>query len=63
MTDDKIVRQQAEVVMVDDFYAYMPMHSYLFVPSREMWPASSVNARLQSPDGEGKASGSTVIVR
>ncbi len=56
MTDDKIVRQQAEVVMVDDFYAYMPMHSYLFVPSREMWPASSVNARLQSPDGEGKAS-------
>jgi hypothetical protein len=24
----------------------MPMHTYIFVPSREMWPASSVNARL-----------------
>jgi hypothetical protein len=33
-------------VSLDDFYAYMPMHSYIFVPSREMWPASSVNARL-----------------
>jgi len=33
-------------VNVDDFYAYMPMHSYLFVPSREFWPATSVNARI-----------------
>jgi Family of unknown function (DUF5906) len=64
MTDDidNIIRFQpvnkavrTEAVMLDDFYAYMPMHAYLFVPSREMWPASSVNARLASPD-EGKAS-------
>jgi Family of unknown function (DUF5906) len=33
-------------VTVSDFYAYMPMHSYMFAPSREMWPASSVNARI-----------------
>ena len=33
-------------VVVDDFYAYMPAHSYLFLPSREFWPASSVNARI-----------------
>ena len=34
------------VVTTDDFYAYMPMHSYLFIPSREHWPSSSVNARI-----------------
>ena len=33
-------------VTVDDFFAYMPTHSYIFAPSREMWPGSSVNARL-----------------
>jgi hypothetical protein len=33
-------------VTIDDFYAYMPDHSYIFVPTREMWPASSVNSRL-----------------
>jgi Family of unknown function (DUF5906) len=33
-------------VRLDDFYAYMPMHNYLFAPSRELWPASSVNARI-----------------
>jgi hypothetical protein len=24
----------------------MPTHSYIFTPSREMWPAASVNARI-----------------
>ena len=33
-------------VSLDDFYAYMPMHCYVYAPSREMWPASSVNARI-----------------
>ena len=33
-------------VSLDDFYAYMPMHTYIYAPSREMWPASSVNARI-----------------
>jgi hypothetical protein len=31
---------------VNDFYAHMPTHSYIFAPSREMWPAASVNARV-----------------
>jgi hypothetical protein len=35
-----------EGVSVSDFHALMPMHSYIFAPSREMWPASSVNARI-----------------
>ncbi len=34
---------------VDDFYGYMPMHQYIFVPSRELWPAASVNARCSAP--------------
>jgi Family of unknown function (DUF5906) len=36
----------ARAVSVDDFHAYMPMHSYIFEPTREMWPAASVNARI-----------------
>ncbi|MGF6467603.1 primase-helicase family protein [Paraburkholderia youngii] len=30
----------------NDFYAYMPSHKYLHVPTGELWPASSVNAKL-----------------
>jgi hypothetical protein len=33
-------------VTLDDFHAYMPMHKYMFTPSRELWPASSINARV-----------------
>ena len=36
-------------VCLDDFYAYMPMHSYIYTPTRELWPASSVNARVPPP--------------
>ena len=36
----------SEGVTVDDFRAYMPTHTYVYTPSREPWPASSVNARL-----------------
>jgi hypothetical protein len=39
-------------VRLDDFYAYMPMHNYIFTPSGEPWPASSVNSRLRPiPNG------------
>src|SRR5262249_44528346 len=33
-------------VTLDDFVAYMPMHTYIFTPCREMWAATSVNARI-----------------
>ena len=33
-------------VALEDFYAYMPTHEYIFIPTREMWPAVSVNSRL-----------------
>ena len=33
-------------VTLGDFYAYMPKHLYIFAPTGEMWPATSINARL-----------------
>ena len=29
-----------------DFYAHMPTHRYLYRPARDVWPGSSVNARI-----------------
>jgi hypothetical protein len=50
-------KSKAGVVTLDDFLAYMPMHQYLFVPTRELWPASSVDERIKPwPVGDnGKA--------
>jgi hypothetical protein len=31
---------------VDDFYAYLPAHTYLYRPTRELWPAVSVNSKI-----------------
>ena len=42
-------------VQLGDFYAYMPEHTYIFAPTREIWPAASVNARIPLLDGAGKA--------
>jgi hypothetical protein len=33
-------------VTLSDFYAFMPSHNYIYVPSREPWPGASVNARI-----------------
>ncbi len=35
-----------EGVGLADFFAYMPMHKYIFAAAREIWPGSSVNARV-----------------
>jgi hypothetical protein len=37
---------ESDKVTVDDFVAYMPAHSYLFIPCREPWTGSGVNARV-----------------
>jgi hypothetical protein len=34
-------------LLITDFVAYMPGHSYIYIPTREHWPGSSVNARLE----------------
>jgi hypothetical protein len=47
--------ESAAGVSLGDFIAYMPAHGYIFVPSRELWPAASVNARVPpivGPDGK-----------
>jgi Family of unknown function (DUF5906) len=36
-----------EGVALEDFSAFMPMHSYIYHPTREMWPAPSVNSRIE----------------
>ena len=33
-------------VSLDDFWAYMVQHAYIFAPTGDLWPGSSVNARI-----------------
>jgi hypothetical protein len=42
---------RGQTLSSDDFYAYMPAHRYIFAPSRQLWPAVSVNARLECIEG------------
>jgi hypothetical protein len=48
-------------VSLNDFVAYMPQHSYIFMPARELWPAASVNARVPPPglDADGSPIGAS----
>lgn len=46
-------------VSPEDFWAYMPAHTYIYAPTGEHWPAVSVNSRLYPvpvfhPDGSPK---------
>jgi uncharacterized protein DUF5906 len=47
-------------VSLEDFFAYMPQHSYVYIPTRTLWPAASVNSRIRpipvGPDEEIAAS-------
>ena len=48
--EDQLDRDEAPTpeagVGLEDFRAYMPQHAYIFAPSRDLWPAASVNARI-----------------
>ena len=46
----------AKGVTLENFHAYMPQHAYIFAPTREMWPAASVNARIPPVSTHGTAS-------
>ena len=47
LDDHRLVSSlQVDGVSLGDFHAYMPTHSYIFAPTREMWPSTSVNARI-----------------
>jgi RepB DNA-primase from phage plasmid/Primase C terminal 2 (PriCT-2) len=62
-TDEPPLRREAKAneagIKIDDFLAYMPMGNFIFRPTREMWPATSVDARvppvfITNADGEEK---------
>jgi hypothetical protein len=40
---------------LDDFRAYLPQHTYIYIPTRELWPASSINGTIPSADKQVKA--------
>ena len=39
---------------VDEFFAYMVTGNFIHVPTRELWPASSVNARVEVKGDKGE---------
>jgi hypothetical protein len=44
-------------IEITDFVAYLPQHYYVYLPTREPWPASSVNSQLPDVavlDADGK---------
>jgi hypothetical protein len=41
----------APTIALTDFYAYMPTHQYIYVPTRELWSATSVDSRLPKQQG------------
>jgi hypothetical protein len=48
-TADGTEAKSDKTLSSDDFHCYMPMtNSYIFIPTRDIWPASSVNARVPS---------------
>ena len=61
---DPVICEAAEGVTLDDFYAYMPEHKYIYVPTRDLWPTSSVDARLPATqEGERKIKASQTLDR
>lgn len=48
-TDEAIARVDAAIrqdIKITDFYAHMPDHRYVYVPTRELWPAASVDGQV-----------------
>jgi hypothetical protein len=39
------------VESIDDFYAYLPTHEYIYLPTGDLWPAPSVDACVPPRDG------------
>ena len=43
---EKVKTELPADVSIDDFRAFMPTHTYIYLPLRDFWPAASVNARV-----------------
>lgn len=52
--DERAEARDSERVQLEDFRAYLPDHKYIFLPTRALWPASSVDSRLYWPIVGGK---------
>jgi hypothetical protein len=48
-----------DAVSKEDFIAYLPMHTYIYRPTGEIWVAASVNSRLPPVLSEGKSIAAT----
>lgn len=57
---DEAEESYVDSVTLADFYAYLPEHKYMFAPTRDLWPAASVNERMGSV---GKLKASTWLDR
>src|SRR5689334_14399499 len=42
-----ISRPSTAAVSLEDFWAHSPSHSFIFVPTRVLWSAESVNSRIR----------------
>jgi hypothetical protein len=40
----------ATKVSLQNFFAYLPLHKFIFVPTLDLWPSASVNARIPPVD-------------
>jgi hypothetical protein len=38
--------RSSRAMSADDLYAYLPEHAYIYVPTRTLWPAATVNSLL-----------------
>jgi hypothetical protein len=54
LDDDTAPDAQPQALALEDFYAYLPDHTYVYMPTGETWPAASVNDKFKSPV-EGKS--------
>lgn len=47
MADKNLEMEEvAETVSMDDYYAYLPSHRYLYVPTRDLWPPQSIDGHI-----------------
>src|SRR5262245_16669550 len=52
------------IIELADFYAFMPMHNYIFAPARQTWPGASVNSRIAPIDtGKTDADGKPLKIK
>jgi hypothetical protein len=40
------VTPRSRSIKISDFIAYLPMHSYIYIPTRDLWAAVAVNSQL-----------------